>query len=273
MLSLSTYWREVSLTLRSLFLVRRARIDPTAAAVVAHAVHGGVVDHGRVVNVVNVGHVHIVHRTVVEEPVVVPTSTFVAISEVAETIIDPAIETDSRAPIALMKQKSIATPTPIPRSPEEAGFRRQHPRAGYPVVISVIVIVGPVAGRPDITLGGAKRLFVHRQGRWADPDRYAHLGKRSRRDGGHYKCEQPTTNGGKTTHCVSSCPIILRFPGQLCWCGLRGLRSGFSGSNLLGPTCKDLNLSRRTNTIVCRKLLHVPYSAGSAAELGLGLSS
>jgi hypothetical protein len=31
----------------------------------------------------------------------------------------------------------------------------------------------------------------------------------------------------------------------------------------------DLNLSRRKNTIVCRKLLHVPFSAGSAADCAL----
>src|SRR5579864_1131375 len=189
MLSLSTYWRDVSLTLRSLFLPRRARVDPTIAAVVADPVHGGVVDHGRVVNIVNVGHVHIVHGTVVEKPVVVPTSAFISVAEVAEAIVDSAIETDSRTPIAFMEQKSVAAPAPIARGPEETGFRRQHPRTGHPVVVSVIVIVGPVTRRPDIALGGAQGLFIHRQGRWSNPDQDAHLRKRCCRHGEHDKRE------------------------------------------------------------------------------------
>ena len=122
-LSLSAYWRDVSLTLRSLFLPRRTRIDTTVAAVVADAIHGPVVDHGRVVNVAYVGHVHIVHRAIVEKTVVVPPPAFISIAEVAEAIIDPAIETDSRTPIAFMEQKSVAAPAPITRGPEETGFR------------------------------------------------------------------------------------------------------------------------------------------------------
>src|SRR5467141_1327524 len=189
MLGLSGYGRDMPLMFRSLFLPRRTCIDTTAAAVVADAIHGPVVDHGRVVNVVNVGYVHVVHRTVVEKPVVLPTPAFVAIPKIPETIIDRAVETDSRTPIAFMEQKSVAAPAPITRCPEETGFRRQYPCAGHPVVISVVVIVGPVTGRPDVTLGRAKGLLVHGQGRWADPDRYTHLPKRCCRHGEHDKRE------------------------------------------------------------------------------------
>src|SRR6266576_1568906 len=106
MLSLSTHGRDVSLTQRSLFLPRRTPIDTTVAPVVAGPIHGPVVDHGRVVDVVYVGDIHIVYGTVIEKPVVVPTPAFVAISKIAEAIIDPAIETDSRTPIAFMEKKS-----------------------------------------------------------------------------------------------------------------------------------------------------------------------
>src|SRR6266481_5294796 len=158
MLSLSTYWRDVSLALRSLLFMRRTCIDPAVTAVVADAVHGSVVDHGRVVNIVNVGDVHVVHRTVVEKPIVVPTPAFISIAEIAEAVVDPAIEPDSPAPIALMEQKSVAAPTPI-------------------------------SWGPEVTLGRAKGLFIHRQGGGADPDRYADLRKRCCRHGEHDKRE------------------------------------------------------------------------------------
>src|ERR1700677_3458109 len=46
-----------------------------------------------------------------------------------ETVIDSAIETYVRTPIAVIEYKSVATPTPIRWSPQETNFRRQHPGA------------------------------------------------------------------------------------------------------------------------------------------------
>ena len=61
MLSLSGYGRNVSLSLSRFLFRGSARRDSTVAAVVADAVHRGVVDHGGVVNVVNIGDVDIVY--------------------------------------------------------------------------------------------------------------------------------------------------------------------------------------------------------------------
>ena len=61
MLSLIRYGREMSLTRERLLLTRRARGNSAVAAVVADMVHGCAIDNGGVVDVVNVGDVHIVH--------------------------------------------------------------------------------------------------------------------------------------------------------------------------------------------------------------------
>ena len=62
MLSLSGYRRNMSLTHGSLLLRCGTRVDPTIATVVADAVHySSVVNNRRVVNVVDIGDVHIVH--------------------------------------------------------------------------------------------------------------------------------------------------------------------------------------------------------------------
>ena len=122
MLRLSGHRRHVSLMRRRFLLRRWAPVDPPVAAVVADAVHG-VVDHRCVVNVVNLGDVDVGHRAVIKEPSVVPTSTFEALAEVTEAVINPAVETYLRTPVALMEEKSVAFPSPIARGPEKANFR------------------------------------------------------------------------------------------------------------------------------------------------------
>jgi len=154
MLSLNGYRRNVSLMCRSFFGRRGTGPCSIGAAVVADAVHrGGIVDHRRVVNVANVGDVHIVHRAVVVKLTVFPTSTLVALPEVTESVNDPAVETDTWAPVPLIENKTFVDLSPITRGPEETYFRSQHPSPRHPIVIVVIVVVGPVARRPDITFG------------------------------------------------------------------------------------------------------------------------
>lgn len=160
-LRLSSHGRGMSLTSGGLLFGPRTRGDPTIATVVADPVHrGGVVDDGCVVHVVNVGDVHIVHRTVVIKLPVLPTSTLVAFSKVSVAITDSAIETDLLTPVALIEDVAIATPTPIGWSPEQSRFRSHHPRTWHPVVIVVIVGVSPVAGGPEITFSRTKRLLI-----------------------------------------------------------------------------------------------------------------
>src|SRR5438445_12235758 len=104
MLSLCGNRRDVSLTQRGLFLGRWASGDSAGASVIAHIVHGDIIHNDRfVVHVSNVGHA--VHGAVVEEGPVVPISSLIADAYIAETVIDTAIESDARPPVALIKDK------------------------------------------------------------------------------------------------------------------------------------------------------------------------
>src|SRR5258708_13114919 len=109
MLNLNRGRRNMSFMRDSLLLRCRTRVDSAVAAVVADA---GLrpVDHRLVVNVVNYGDVHVVHRLVVEEAVVVPTSPFVTFTEVAEAIVDPPIHPDPHTPITFIKTQPPPPP-------------------------------------------------------------------------------------------------------------------------------------------------------------------
>ncbi len=185
----------------------RTRTDSTGAAVIAHMVHGGGVDYGLAVDIVNYGDVHVIHRGVVAEVSVIPISAAVAGAAVAVAVVHAAVEADLCAPIAAIPGVSIAAPTPIARSPEQACFRRLHPCTRNPEV--AFIAVGPVAGRPQVAVGGDHGLLIHRQRRWSDRDRYAELRKRSGRDGHDQKRQQQKT---RDTHFELPCRIILRLP-------------------------------------------------------------
>lgn len=124
MLGLNGYGRNVFLSCRGLFFSPRSRVDPTIAAVVADPVDGRVVvDDGGVVNVVDHGGVHVVHRTVVKEAIAVPTPAFVAVTEVAEAIHHAAVEADTRRPVALMEYIAVVGPGPV-------AWRQSRPGSG-----------------------------------------------------------------------------------------------------------------------------------------------
>src|SRR5580704_12280671 len=175
LLRLSSYGGDMFLVGRGLILSRRTRGDSTCATVIADAVHCRIVDHRGVISVVNVGNIHVVDRSVVLELSVVPAATLITFTAVTETIIDPAIETDLRtpiafiesksapapAPIAFIESKSAPAPAPIAWSPEKAGLRSHNPGTWHKEVTAVAV--SPVARCPKITLGRDGRLLVHRQ--------------------------------------------------------------------------------------------------------------
>src|SRR5208282_1004657 len=116
MLSLSRYRRDMSITRRSLLITCRTRADSTVAAVVTD-VALVVVPHRGVVNVVNVADVYVAHGTVIEKVSAVPTAAFKACTEIAEAVIDSAVEAHVRTPVAVIEDKSVAAPAPIGRSP------------------------------------------------------------------------------------------------------------------------------------------------------------
>ena len=91
MLSLSAYRRNMSIMSSSLFLSRRALVDPAVTTVVTDVAR--VLVHTCVVNIVdNVG-VHVIYRRVVEKMPVVPAPAFITMTEVTVAIVDPTIET------------------------------------------------------------------------------------------------------------------------------------------------------------------------------------
>jgi len=168
MLRLNGYRRYMVLVRHGLLLRGRTCTYSTIAAVVADPVHRCIVDYRGVVSVVNVGDVHIVHRTIVGEASVVPAPALVTVTGVAVAIIDSAIEAYVLTPVALIVSISAVAPTPIAWGPEETGSRSHYPCTWHPVVIAFVLPVSPVPRGPDITLGGDGRLLVHRQRRRAE---------------------------------------------------------------------------------------------------------
>jgi hypothetical protein len=105
--------------------------------------------------------------------------------QVAETIVDSAIEPDARPPIAVMEKVSAGFPTPVGGRPKESDFWRQNPGARDPVVVGTIP--SPIPGGPDVALRRANRLYVDRQFWRGKGDRYsnADLSERGGRTSQH----------------------------------------------------------------------------------------
>src|SRR6202158_993556 len=150
---------DVTVVLRNPFAFAFARLNSVRPAVEAYTVE--VVHHHRaVVCVVNHGHVDVAHRAIVDELSSAPFSAPETYARVAEAIINAAIETDVRSPVAAVPHVHAFVEAPIPGRPEEAGLRSHHPRSWHPVI--ALVAVSPIPRRPDITRGRANRLDVHR---------------------------------------------------------------------------------------------------------------
>src|SRR5271156_6048858 len=113
-----------------LFLSCRTIVD-SAMAIVADVY---IVSHvySGFVHVMNHGDVYVGHSAVVKEVAVVPAPAFKPVAEVSETIVDSAVETYGRTPVAVVPNKTAAAPTPVPRRPEETYFWGFDPRAGHP---------------------------------------------------------------------------------------------------------------------------------------------
>lgn len=147
MLRLGGYGWNVPLTRSGFFLRRRSDRDPAVPAVVAHAVF---IDVGylSVVDVVNIGDVHVIDCAVVIKPVMVPMSAFVAMAIIAKAISDSAVEPNLRPPIAVMEEEAAVVPSPVAGRPKKTNLWRFNPCARHPVIVAETRIVGPIAGNP-----------------------------------------------------------------------------------------------------------------------------
>ena len=161
----------MSLVGSSLFLTSRTLVYTAVAAIEANTGYGSVV-YSCLVNVVNLGDINVVHRTIVKKVVVVPTSTFEAVTKVTETIVNPAIEANLRTPIAIIE--NISAVLPIPSNPESRANRLPEldPRARNPEI--VVSPVGPIARNPQIPASRTAGLLIHWQLRRTNANGDAH---------------------------------------------------------------------------------------------------
>src|SRR6266481_178184 len=147
------------------------------ATVEADPVCRSVVDDGRVVSVAHDCDVYVGHRAVVVVGAVSPVAAEEADAGIAETVIDSAVVTYFRSPVAGMPYIEIVFPSPVPGSPEQTDFRRLHPGARDPEI--AVRAIGPISGNPDIAGFRADGLNIHRQRRRTNPNRNANNNLRS----------------------------------------------------------------------------------------------
>lgn len=102
---------------------------------------------------------------VVVEEAIMPPAAEEANAEVAEAVVDAAIVADCRAPITGVPDVEAVGPTPITGRPKRTDVGRLDPCAGNPVIVAGIVVVGPIARRPDQAGLRAGRLHINGQRR------------------------------------------------------------------------------------------------------------
>lgn len=145
-------------------------IHATRSAVVTDAGHVDVVVDSRlVVHVVNYCRIDICYASVVIEVAASPVPAVVTAARIAVPIINAAVVADLRSPVALVPVVGVILKGPVARSPQQADLGWEDPRSGNPIVASIFVI-RPVAGDPHVAGAGAKRLLVHGQNWWPEPD-------------------------------------------------------------------------------------------------------
>src|ERR1700730_12891336 len=103
-----------------------------------------------------------------------PVAAFVAVTAVTIAVIDPAVESNVRTPVAGMPEKYGAFRAPISGGPQVIRLRGGHPRARHPVVVLDIVAPGPVTGGPYVSVVGNRGLVVDRQFGRRNADRNIH---------------------------------------------------------------------------------------------------
>src|SRR5580700_6904863 len=161
-LRLRRYGTDVAASSGRFFLWTGARFHSAIAAAVTDAARARIIVYdGGVVGVVDDRDVYVVHAPVVEKVSVIPAAAFVAVAEIPEAVVDPAIKTNRRAPETFMKNVYAVAPSPVAGRPQEANLRRFHPRSGDPII--VVVAPRPIPGRPDVVVARADGLLVNWQ--------------------------------------------------------------------------------------------------------------
>jgi len=129
-------------------LLRRGTgIQSAAPANIAHAIIGDVVDVGPVdIDIAHARTVHVIDRSVVPKMAALPVAAIVAVADVAEAVVDAAIEADVNAPVTVVPVVAVAVVAPVARRPQPARVGRDHPRSRHPVIARGRI--APIARRP-----------------------------------------------------------------------------------------------------------------------------
>jgi hypothetical protein len=96
---------------------RWPRGDAAVATIEACAVYGGIIHHIFTIDVGDVRSTEIIDRAVIGKCPVVPVAAEKPDAVIAESVIDAAVETDMRSPIAGMERVDAVVPTPPGRRP------------------------------------------------------------------------------------------------------------------------------------------------------------
>jgi hypothetical protein len=99
------------------------------------SLHNRPVDVGRVDD----GLIHMHNRGVVGKVPAPPLAAGKADAAVAEAVVHSPVVAHMPAPVALMEPIMAVFPAPIVGRPQRAFIRRRHPRAGHPVVVSIVI--------------------------------------------------------------------------------------------------------------------------------------
>jgi len=152
---------------------RRGRGDHATLTPVVGRVSVVLDRHRPCVDVADAGRVDVGDGAVVAVVPPLPIAAVKAPTPVAIAVVDPAVESHPATPISPMEHEGPSVPTPVAGSPEQADDRWLDPGARHPVV--AVTAPGPVPGIPQITIRGAFRLVVERQGGRAHRDEDADI--------------------------------------------------------------------------------------------------
>lgn len=100
--------------------------------------------------------VYIYYRCIVTKRISFPSATTETGSAISITIINTAIKTYMRPPIAGMKTIDTSIITPPCRRPQKSGLWRKHPCSRHPKIFSICK--GPVTRTPQIPIRWTRRL-------------------------------------------------------------------------------------------------------------------
>ena len=163
------------------YLLRGGRLvlHPAGTAAIGDVVivDNGIILHNRLVSVgvMDDGFIDARDRSVIAEVIALPLAAGVADAPVAVAVVHATVVAHMAAPVAVMEPVVAAVPVPVVGRPKRTLIGSGNPGAGHPVVVALVLIVGPVAGYPHQVGLRAVRLFVDGQFRRSESDRDYYL--------------------------------------------------------------------------------------------------